>query len=137
MTLYFADTSYYIALLLPQDLGHADAKRFAADPNVALITTDYVLLELSAFFAKPPLRAHVIAMIQGLPRYANITIVRGDPALFARGWATYAQHVDKNWSLVDCISFEVMRERKVVQALTSDRHFEQAGFHAMLKAVQP
>lgn len=39
----------------------------------------------------------------------------------------------KNWSLVDCISFVVMRQRRLTDALTRDGHFEQAGIRALLK----
>jgi hypothetical protein len=45
----------------------------------------------------------------------------------------YHQHADKRWTLTDCVSFVIMRERKVTDALTGDRHFEQAGFAALLK----
>jgi len=44
----------------------------------------------------------------------------------------YKKYADKEWSLVDCISFIVMRERGIKQALTFDRHFEQAGFDAIM-----
>src|SRR5207253_226966 len=110
------------------------AARFAADPDATLITTDYVLLELSAFFAKPPLRGHLVALVEGLSHYANMTVVRANEELFDRGWAAHSRHLDKSWSLVDCISFEVMRDHNVAEALTADHHFEQAGFRALLKA---
>jgi hypothetical protein len=49
-----------------------------------------------------------------------------------KGWALYEQRLDKAWSLTDCISLEVMREWNIHDALTSDRHFAQAGFRALL-----
>jgi len=45
----------------------------------------------------------------------------------------YAERPDKGWSLTDCISFVVMRQQGITQALTGDHHFEQAGFTALLK----
>ena len=51
-----------------------------------------------------------------------------DPAL-----DLYHQHSDKQWTLTDCVSFVIIRERGVTEALTGDRHFEQAGFSALLK----
>ena len=44
-----------------------------------------------------------------------------------------AARKDKDWSLTDCISFVVMHERGLPDALTTDKHFEQAGFRALLK----
>jgi uncharacterized protein len=45
----------------------------------------------------------------------------------------YHSRPDKRWSLTDCISFTVMKEEGIAEALTGDHHFEQAGFHALLK----
>jgi predicted nucleic acid-binding protein len=50
-----------------------------------------------------------------------------------RALELYQQHADKEWTLTDCASFVVMRERGITAALTGDRHFEQAGFTALLK----
>jgi len=50
-----------------------------------------------------------------------------------RGLALYISRPDKDWSLTDCISFVVMKERGLTGALTADHHFEQAGFVALLK----
>jgi len=38
---------------------------------------------------------------------------------------------DKEWGLVDCLSFVIMRERGITEALTPDRHFTRAGFKAL------
>ena len=43
------------------------------------------------------------------------------------------QRQDKRWSFTDCISFAVMKQMKIADALTGDHHFEQAGFRALLK----
>ena len=48
------------------------------------------------------------------------------------GYELFVQHSDKSWTLVDCISFVVMQERGITEALTADRHFVQAGFRALL-----
>ena len=50
-----------------------------------------------------------------------------------RGLALYDARPDKQWSLTDCISFLVMQDRRITEALTGDHHFEQAGFTALLK----
>jgi len=46
----------------------------------------------------------------------------------------YGQRLDKHWSFIDCISFEMMRDHGVADALTTDHHFAQAGFHPVLAA---
>jgi uncharacterized protein len=51
---------------------------------------------------------------------------------FDAGWEPYRRRRDKEWTLTDCISFEIMRKMKLTEALTGDRHFEQAGFRALL-----
>jgi len=53
--------------------------------------------------------------------------------LFERGVGLFRQRPDKEWSLTDCISFVVMRDASLTEALTGDHHFEQAGFSALLR----
>jgi uncharacterized protein len=43
--------------------------------------------------------------------------------------------MDKEWGLTDCVSFVVMQERKLTHALTTDRHFSQAGFADLLASL--
>jgi predicted nucleic acid-binding protein len=53
--------------------------------------------------------------------------------IFDQGLSLYKERQDKGWGLTDCISFVVMRERAITEALAADRHFEQAGFKALLR----
>jgi uncharacterized protein len=59
--------------------------------------------------------------------------VKSSATLLRRGLDLFAQHSDKDWSLVDCISFVVMKQHRLKEALTTDRHFVQAGFRALLR----
>ena len=54
------------------------------------------------------------------------------PELYAEGWQLYSNRLDKDWGMIDCISFVIMQERNLTEALTSDHHFEQAGFKVLL-----
>lgn len=54
------------------------------------------------------------------------------PELFDRAFELYRKYGDKDWGLVDCISFVVMRDAGIDEALTFDRHFQQAGFNALM-----
>ncbi len=59
-------------------------------------------------------------------------MIRLDESLFNKAFELYKTHTDKTWGLVDCISFVVMKENGITDALTSDNHFVQAGFHALM-----
>jgi uncharacterized protein len=68
-----------------------------------------------------------------LQKDPNAILIAPDDSLFEDGIELYEQRSDKDWSLTDCISFVIMEERAISDALTADHHFEQAGFHALLK----
>ncbi|MCP4248485.1 MAG: type II toxin-antitoxin system VapC family toxin [bacterium] len=77
------------------------------------------------------------ALLSGVHENANIQVIPVTTHLFLAGMAMHAERADKSWSLTDCISFIVMRENQATEALTHDRHFEQAGFRALLREVPP
>ena len=129
----FADTFYFLALLNPADEMHARAVAVTNCLTEPMVTTDWVLIELADGLSRPPARAAAIEFIDALRKDVGATIVRCDVAILDRGWDLYRRRLDKGWSLTDCISFEVMRDQNISDALTGDRHFEQAGFVALLR----
>jgi len=58
-------------------------------------------------------------------------VVPATQRLVNKGIALYGARLYKEWSMVDCISFVVMKEKRIKMALTGDNHFNQAGFHSM------
>ena len=60
-------------------------------------------------------------------------IVGFEPAIYEAGYELYTSRTDKDWSLTDCLSFAVMNQRGLLESLTADHHFEQAGFRAVFK----
>ena len=70
--------------------------------------------------------------IEDLRAAGTIRVIEPAPVLLWRGFDLYRQRGDKEWSLTDCISFVVMADEVLTDALTGDRHFEQAGFVALL-----
>jgi predicted nucleic acid-binding protein len=56
-----------------------------------------------------------------------------DRTLDDHAWRFLKEREDKAWSLVDCSSFVVMKQHKILKGLTTDHHFEQAGFEKLLK----
>jgi uncharacterized protein len=93
------------------------------------------LVELVALLTSPlriP-RPNIVAFIESLKTSPYVEIVHIDASLDAEAWQLLSQRQDKDWSLVDCSSFVVMRQRNILEALTTDHHFEQAGFIRLLK----
>ncbi|MBI3827885.1 MAG: type II toxin-antitoxin system VapC family toxin [Planctomycetes bacterium] len=124
----FADTWFFLALYNPRDEGHQAAWRWSQESSRYLLTTDWIILELADAFCEPQDRQRVTPFIEGLRASPRVTIVPSSKELFEKGWALFRQRTDKAWSLTDCISFVVMKERRMKEALTGDRHFQQAGF---------
>ncbi|HUY32314.1 MAG TPA: hypothetical protein VMV69_06000 [Pirellulales bacterium] len=63
----------------------------------------------------------------------SVEVVTMDVTLDDAAWELWRTRLDKEWSLVDCVSFVVMQQRNLTEALTTDHHFEQAGFVRLLK----
>ena len=133
MKMVFADTSFYVAALSPRDANHARAEAVGRSIRGRVVTTEYVLLEVATFFCEAPNRAVFLNLLQALQNDSEVTVLPTSADLWQRGVALFAARSDKDWSLTDCISFVVMQERNIIDALTADHHFEQAGFVALLK----
>ena len=132
----FADTGFWIARLSPLDRLHGKARDVArALGTVPILTSELVLVEtLNAFSGGGVfVRERAARLVDTLCADVRVEIVSHTPALFADALALFRGHSDKAWSLTDCASFSIMRRRGVKSALAHDRHFEQAGFKALLR----
>lgn len=132
MTPVFADTSYYLALLSPRDQHHDAAVRLGGALRRPVVLTEFILLELANTFSADDARDRLVEFWKHLRSDRFVTIVAASSELIDRGFDLFARRQDKRWSLTDCISFVVMKERGLTEALTADRHFEQAGFSILL-----
>jgi hypothetical protein len=132
MNVVFADTFFFLALLNERDEAHARALQFEAIA-APLVTTAWILTEVGDAFSAPENRPAFLRLLETLRESPDARIIAPTPELFERGVKMFRQRPDKEWSLTDCISFVAMRDENVVDALTGDRHFEQAGFRALLK----
>lgn len=92
-----------------------------------------MLTEVADALNAPHQRGLASLLYETLQQDPRVTIVPPERVVYERGWALYRQRSDKTWSLTDCISFVVMNELSLREALTGDHHFEQAGFAALLK----
>lgn len=133
MKAVFADTFFFLAAVNPRDAAHSRAITFSSRFAGQLITTDWALLEVANALAGGRNRAAAVELVVSLKANPNVKLIPLDADLQQRGWALYAQRLDKEWSLTDCITFLVMSAEGLTDALTEDHHFEQAGFNALLK----
>ena len=130
----FADTSYWMALVNPRDQIHQKTLSVSRQlSSESLLTTEMVLVEVLNSFSDSLYREAVGRMVTSLRQDENLTIVPQTPAQFKSALQRYQQAADRNWSLTDCASFEVMEVENIEAALTHDRHFVQAGFEALLR----
>jgi predicted nucleic acid-binding protein len=132
----FADTAAFVALLVRRDEFHQSASKIMAElseKDTKLITTEMILFELANALSASEFRAEVIILINELRTLPNVVIVWANTELFQNAWSLYRERPDKDWSLTDCASFAVMKERGINLAFTSDKHFEQAGFVRLLE----
>jgi predicted nucleic acid-binding protein len=132
MIAHFADTSYFIALLSKDDEAHDRALKFGLTSH-RLVTTTWILVELADGLATRPDRILFKLFLDRLRSNPSVMIVEPVASDFDRAVELYDRRPDKQWSLTDCLSFVVMRDRQLSEALTGDHHFEQAGFSALLK----
>lgn len=133
----FADTNYWIALLVPGDQWRKQA--VTAIPELGscrIVTTQEVLLELLNFVAGRGTwtRTQVADWVKRAEGDAALIIVPQSSESFTRGLELYRQREDKEYSLTDCISMAVMRERGITEVLTNDHHFVQEGFTVLLRS---
>ena len=133
MNRVFIDTSFVVALVNEKDQNHARASELSETlDGQPLITTDAVLLELGNALARN-FKEQAAEIIADFLTSDEVEVVNLDATLFQRAFELYRTHTDKAWGMTDCVSFVVMRERGVTDALTSDKDFRQAGFNALMR----
>jgi uncharacterized protein len=129
----FVDTLFVVALINQRDQYHQQASELADSLEThPVITTDAVLLEIGNALARN-YKDEAVEIIEHFLTSNEVEIVRLTPELFAQAFTLYKTHQDKAWGLVDCISFVVMKQAGITQALTFDQHFVQAGFQALMR----
>ena len=131
----FLDAAYAIALSVPKDSYHQRAVLLADELEASktrLVTTRAVMLEIGNALSKQRYRHAAVELLQSLEADPNVTIAPLSEDLYAQAFRLYRERPDKDWGLTDCISFIVMQNRRITEALTTDEHFQQAGFRALL-----
>lgn len=131
MKTYFADTSYWLALELHDDQNHESALVHWLDlvkTTFAIVTTSYVFDETITYLNSRNHHEKAVEVGENLLLSPSVELVQVDENLFFEGWTMFQKYQDKRYSLTDCISFIVMKQKELEIALTFDKHFIQAGF---------
>ncbi len=132
----FADTSYWIALLNSRDALHSKAVQLSIDIQPArIVTSEMVLTEVLNDFSKRGsyLRTSAVEFIERIRIDLNVTVLFQDSDELQKAAKLYRKCSDKKWSHTDCMSFIIMEERDISEALTFDKHFSQAGYIALMR----
>jgi predicted nucleic acid-binding protein len=135
MTRVFLDTSYAVALASPRDHHHSKAVELAGrlERWGSQMVTTRAILEIGNSLSKLRYRPSGVALLESLGTDPWVEILPLSEDLYQRGFEMFRRRHDKEWSLVDCMSFVVMQDRRLQESLTTDEHFEQAGFRALLR----
>jgi uncharacterized protein len=131
----FIDTSGFFAMLASDDDRHTTAAKIVAAARKrkrGFVTTDYVLDE-TATLLKARRKTHLLAkLFQRLDQSQACLIEWTDAERFHEVREFFLKHADQEWSFTDCLSFHLMSELRLRDALTKDAHFRQAGFTPLL-----
>ncbi len=137
MRTVFADTLYWIAIFLPNDPWTDTAKTVDLG-DTRLVTTEEVLSEFLTGVAGfgEHIRRLACELVRNILDSPEIDVLPQSHASFQGGLALYERRPDKNYSLVDCITMNVMKREGIQEILTNDRHFVQEGFVRLLVRKQ-
>ena len=131
----FVDTSGWLAVLVSSDVHHKRAVEIYLELLTSghdLVTHDGILLEIGNALSGLKTRDTALNLIEKISNSHRIELVPLTSILLKAGWRLYSERSDKEWGIVDCISFVVMEQSRINETLTADRHFEQAGFIKLL-----
>jgi len=130
---FFLDTAYVLALLNPNDIYHKQARALLPSMHSAheVWVTEAILIEIGNALARSD-RFAAVDFINSCYITPNVKVVSVDTPLLHRAIDLYHSREDKEWGLTDCISFIVKEDHDLMAALTSDDHFQQAGFRVLL-----
>jgi uncharacterized protein len=129
------DSAGFLALWDAGDEHHAAALRLQAELARArrrFLTTEYIVDETATLLLVRHSHAAAVDFLDTIDRSESLRLEWIGPERFFAASALFRKHADKKWSFTDCVSFVTMRELRVRDAFTSDHHFVQAGFVALL-----
>ena len=133
MTDVFVDTSFLVALVNEKDQNHRLALELAERfTGQRLVTTDAILLEIGNALSRN-FKRQSVEIIEEFLTSDDVQVIHLHPPLFRKAFDLYKSRSDKVWGLIDCVSFVVMKDLGIAEALSADKHFDQAGFNILIR----
>ena len=126
------DTSGLLCLHNRAEPLHRDARTLYHAAHMRVTHSDVLAEFVALAHARRLPRIAALTFISDLVENSDIDTVWVDEPLHREAVALLMARPDKTYSLCDAVSFVLMRQRRVTEALTTDRHFEQEGFQRLL-----
>jgi predicted nucleic acid-binding protein len=126
------DTSGWLCLIHKDEIEHvASVEMFGSHHRH--VTTNYILAEFVPLATVRGLpRKKCLELLKRINSDSSIEIIWVDKTLHSKALDLLLKRRDKTYSLCDAVSFVVMRQMKIADTLSTDRHFEQEGFVKLL-----
>lgn len=124
-----------MALVNTHDEFHSQAQELADQIDSKIVTTEAILVEIGNALANIKWRRLAVDTLNDLRTDEGVEIISVNSELFSKALELYNSRMDKEWGITDCISFVVMKDKNLTESLTTDHHFVQAGFRALLKDI--
>ena len=124
----FVDTSYWVALLLPRDPHHAEARGLWLDDLGALLSSNHVLGETWTYLRRRAGHEAAVMFLDAIATSPRIAVEHVNEPAEAEALRWLRRHDEREYSFVDATSFAVMRRRRLHEALAFDGDYAAAGF---------
>lgn len=131
----FIDSGGFYALVSPGNRSHKVAVEImegAAQQRRRAVTTDYVVDETATLLRARGLTKLLTEFFRLTEESQALTMEWTSPDRFAAARKFMLKHLDQEFSFTDCVSFVVMKELRLIDALATDDHFRVAGFNPVL-----
>jgi predicted nucleic acid-binding protein len=125
------DTGAFYALADRRDPAHQRARLFYEDSDALFLTSDFVFAETMSLLTKRLGKRLAINYGQGIRTSSSFRIEEPTPQMRENAWKLFAGHQDKEYDLIDCLSFSMMESFHICEAFGFDRHFVQYGFRLL------
>lgn len=127
----FVDSSALYALADRRDPNHGAASAFHEETALPWVTTSLVLVETMSLLTKRAGKPTALRVGEWMLGKESLQMLHVDEPLQREAWALFSGQADKDYDLVDCASFTVMRRHGITEAFAFDGHFRQAGFRML------